>query len=443
MKLLPGVALALLVLLASVATSCASSRQDQSQLADNTTDNPENNPAPNSPAPNSPAPNSPALNSPAPACEILENRTSGARQPLPDSSPREDVPSALADPFDNFEVALIDPEGINSGGPQPDGIPTLDSPCYLRASEVDFLDGREAVLTVNIDGDARAYPLQILTRHELVNDTVGGVPVTISYCPLCNSGVAYDRRVAGRLLDFGTSGKLYQSSLVMYDRQTQSLWTHFDGQAVLGHLAATRLDFYPAITVSWELWSQANPDGLVLNRQNPYYSPESYGGNPYVGYDTNPTLLSPSFQSEPIDPRLAEKERVVGIRTPDGDAVAIVHSQLQEQGVAEFTLAGENLVAWNLPGTSSAIDSFDIAEGRDVGTSAVFSAETPGGSSTKLSFERTEGGFVDSQTGSFWSVLGEALSGPLAGTQLEAREHLDTFWFAWATFADGTEILEF
>ena len=114
-----------------------------------------------------------------------------------------------------------------------------------------------------------------MTWHELVNDTVGGVPVTISYCPLCNSSVAYDRNAAGRVLDFGTSGMLYQSSMVMYDRQTQSLWTHFDGLAVIGELIGTQLDFWPMAVVSWAAWRDAHPDGLILTRETGHH--RNYG----------------------------------------------------------------------------------------------------------------------------------------------------------------------
>ena len=173
------------------------------------------------------------------------------RAPLAGSSGRESVPSALADRFWPGFATLIPPDQIRSGGPPPDGIPALDEPVFAPTGEIDFLADSEAVLALEINGDARAYPLQIMTWHELVNDTVGGVPVTISYCPLCNSSVAYDRNAAGRVLDFGTSGMLYQSSLVMYDRQTQSLWTHFDGLAVIGELIGTQLDFWPMAIVSW------------------------------------------------------------------------------------------------------------------------------------------------------------------------------------------------
>ena len=136
----------------------------------------------------------------------------------------------------SFPPPLVDVSRIRSGGPPPDGIPPIEDPKFDIASGVDWLEETEPVLFVEVDGDARAYPLQVMTWHEIVNDTFGEIPVTVSYCPLCNSALAYDRRLEGRVLDFGTSGRLFNSSLVMYDRQTESLWTHFDGRAVVGAL---------------------------------------------------------------------------------------------------------------------------------------------------------------------------------------------------------------
>ena len=357
------------------------------------------------------------------------------RAPLEGSSGRESVPSALADRFWPGFAALIPPDQIRSGGPPPDGIPAIDEPLFAPTGEVDFLADSEAVLALEINGDARAYPLQIMTWHELVNDTVGGVPVTISYCPLCNSSVAYDRNAAGRVLDFGTSGMLYQSSMVMYDRQTQSLWTHFDGLAVIGELIGTQLDFWPMAIVSWASWRDAHPDGLVLTTETGYH--RSYGRNPYVGYETSERLLTPAFQSTDIDERLPAKERVVGIRG-DGDAVAVRHAHLTDRGVVEVDLAGVPLVVWNLPGASSAIDAPELANGIDVGSSGVFERTLDG---QLLSFTRSDDGFQDNETGSTWNLFGEATSGELAGSRLRAREFVDTFWFAWGTFEPTSSIV--
>lgn len=358
------------------------------------------------------------------------------RAPL--SGCREDVPSALADPRNPDFQALVDIDGIRRGGPPPEGISTIDNPSFQIASEVESLVEAEPVVGVAINGDTRAYPLRILTRHELVNDTVGGMPVTVSYCPLCNSGVIYDRRVADRVLDFGTSGSLYQSSLVMYDRQTQSLWTHFDGRAVVGYLAGAQLDFYPVQIIAWNEWRQDNPDGQVLIGEAGGLALDAYGRNPYVGYETSESLLSPSFQSEAIDERLPRKERVIGLRNAEGEAVAIRHSHLREAKVVELTFNGLPLVVWNLPGATSAIDTGVVYEGQDVGTTGVFSALLD---DIALTFEPAEGGFRDRETNSLWSVTGKAIGGIYEGTQLTPQEFLDTFWFAWSTFNKSTTII--
>ena len=360
------------------------------------------------------------------------------RDPLSDSTCREDVPSALSDPNNPGFQKLVEPASIRSGGPAPDGIPSIDNPRFADVSVVEELNEDEPVVAVSINGEARAYPIRILTRHELVNDTLGGVPVTISYCPLCNSAVTYDRRAANRVLDFGTSGNLYQSSLVMYDRQTQSLWTHYDGKAVIGHLAGAQLDFFPTQIIAWGKWQQDNPESQVLTGEIDDRSLDVYGRNPYVGYETSSNLLSPGFQSEPIDERLPAKERIIGLRTPEGEAVAIRHAHLREAQVIELSFGGLPLVVWNLPGATSAIDGRFVYEGQDVGTTGVFSALI---GDIALTFEPAEGGFRDRETGSLWSVTGKATEGTYEGAQLAPQEYLDTFWFAWATFNKSTTII--
>lgn len=424
------------------------------------------------PQPDQPQPNQPQTNQPQPrdinyVCPETGSLASpsGAREPLADSSPRQDVPSALADRFDSRFEPLVDPAGIRSGGPPPEGIPTIDQPCYIPAEQVDYLSDTAPLMAIEINGDARAYPLGILTRHELVNDAVGGVPVTVSYCPLCNSGVVYDRRTGGLVLDFGTSGSLYQSSLVMYDRQTQSLWTHFDGQAVVGHLEGVQLDFFATQITSWQQWRRANPEGAVLSTQTGYYNPGNYNRNPYFGYESSGSLLAPSFQSTDIDDRLPTKERVIGVRSGgSGDAVgpaeaglaaaiAIRHDYLRANQVAHFALPPDGaapdgaapdgnlpLVAFNISGTSSALDDFAVDQGLDVGSSAVFVAQAD---NRQLSFAPNPSDdttFVDQATGSTWDIFGRAIAGELAGSQLEPVVFWDTFWFAWSTFAPGTDI---
>jgi hypothetical protein len=337
-----------------------------------------------------------------------------------------------------FPEPLIELDEIRSGGPPPDGIPPVDEPRFLNTADVDFLADNEPVLALEIDGDARAYPVQILTWHEIVNDTVGGVPVSVTYCPLCNSALAYDRRVAvdgaDQILDFGTSGLLLNSSLVMYDRQTETLWSHFTGQGVFGQLTGIELDDFAVSTVAWRTWRDANPGGLVLSRDTGFE--RSYGRNPYPGYDDVDGIPF-LFQGE-VDGRYTALTRILGIER-NGAAVGVPLPDLQEQQVIVGELDGASFVAWWTAGTSSALDSREIAEGYDVGATGVFSNEAAG---AQLTFTPGDDGqFVDDQTGSTWNVLGQAVGGELEGTRLEALPHVDTFWFAWSTFQPDTALV--
>jgi hypothetical protein len=272
-----------------------------------------------------------------------------------------------------------------------------------------------------------------MTWHEIVNDTVDGVPVAVTYCPLCNTAIACDRRLGDRVLEFGTSGMLYNSALVMYDRQTESLWSHFTAQAIVGYLAGQELNQYAVDIVAWGAWRDAHPDGLVLSRDTGHE--RDYGRNPYPGYDD---IDSPAFLFEgEVDGRLAAKELVVGIER-GGDAVAVRTDELADAGALEVDVGGNRLVVWLDAGTASALDTGSVAGGRDVGSTGVF---VPVADGRDLTFARTDEGFVDDQTASRWNVLGQAIDGPLAGTVLEPVIHVDTFWFAWGAFRPDTQIV--
>jgi hypothetical protein len=350
------------------------------------------------------------------------------------SSPREKVASALDDPTaPGLPRPLVDMRRVVSGGPPPDGIPAIDEPRFTRAAAVDWLDGREPVLALTVDGESRAYPVQILIWHEIVNDTVGGVPVAVTYCPLCNSALAFDRRAAGRVLDFGTSGKLYNSDLVMYDRQTRSLWPQIEGRAVAGVLTGTELRRYPVLTVRWDAWRAANPAGWVLNRDTGHA--REYGRNPYVGYDE--PADKPFLFDQKADPRLPPKTRVVGLGKGT-DAVAVTLDRLLPDGVVELQVAGRTVVVWARPGLASALDRSDIPAGKSVGATAAF---TPAVDGRSLRFRRAGDHFTDHETGSRWNLLGEAVAGTLTGRRLRPVEHVDTFWFAWAAFSPDTRLV--
>lgn len=353
------------------------------------------------------------------------------------STPAEDVPSALPAlsggslENDEFPEPLVEPADLRVVL-QPDSIPAIDDPKFLPPECVDFLHDVEPVIAVEVNGEARAYPMQIMMWHEIVNDTIAGSPVTVTYCPLCNTAVAYDRRLGDRILDFGTSGGLYFSALVMYDRQTESLWSHFTAEGLAGVLAGRSLDTYPAQIVSWEAWRDAHPDGLVLSRDTGHS--RAYGDNPYDGYDD---IDEPPFLfDEEVDGRLAGKERIVAFGQ-DEDPVAVRLDEVADSGVYETDLDGDPVVVLHIPGTASGLEAGNVAGGRDVGAVGVFRPVVDG---EKLSFSRDGDGFVDEETGSRWDIFGLAASGPLEGTQLEQIEHVDTFWFAWAAYSPDTRI---
>lgn len=338
----------------------------------------------------------------------------------------------------NWNKHTIDYDEILSGGPPRDGIPSIDEPKFISPDEAaPWLADNEPVIALEIGGDARAYPLQIVTWHEIVNDTIGDVPLIVTFCPLCNSAITFDRRVGSEVFEFGTSGLLRNSDLVMYDRTTESLWQQLTGEAIVGDLAGEQLTFLPSSIVSFADFRETYPDGLVLSQDTGYR--RDYGRNPYAGYDR--IGQSPFLFDGAADDRLAAMERVVtvSLENPSGqiEDVAYPLSVLADVGVINDTLADRDLVVFHAIGTSSALDAAVIAEGVDVGATGVFDASLDG---QKLTFMRDGDRIVDESTGSTWNVLGQAIDGPLAGKSLTPIVHGDHFWFAWAAFKPDTII---
>ncbi len=213
------------------------------------------------------------------------------RTPRPTAS-RELVNQRAIDRYRNegwetdFSQHSVPFSEIFSGGPPRDGIPPLDNPTFVSVSEADdWLRPKEPVILFEMDGEAKAYPLQILIWHEIVNDEIAGIPIAVTFCPLCNSAITFDRRLDGVVYDFGTSGKLRNSDLVMWDRQTQSWWQQFTGEAIVGELTGSKLKFLSSTIISWNDFKDFHPDGKVLSRETGF--PSSYGRNPYAGYDTS------------------------------------------------------------------------------------------------------------------------------------------------------------
>ncbi|MCC5984277.1 MAG: DUF3179 domain-containing protein [Rhodobacteraceae bacterium] len=258
-------------------------------------------------------------------------------------------------PDTDFTRSTVEFSEIMSGGPPRDGIPAIWAPEFIPVAQETRLDDREPVLTYEHEGEAaRAYPVRYLMWHEIVNDVVGGVPIAVTFCPLCNSAMVFDARVNGEPLTFGVSGLLRHSDMIMYDRETESWWQQAVGEGIVGDYAGAWLTPLPGWMESWAEFRDRNPDGRVLDEPD---WRRAYGQNPYVGYDTaaRPFLYRGEDPPHGINP-LARVVRV-------GDR-AWTFARLRDEG--EIREAGV-VLTWT-PGQASALDSATIAAGRDVGT---------------------------------------------------------------------------
>ncbi len=326
----------------------------------------------------------------------------------------------------------IDLSELRAGGPPKDGIPAIDDPKFVPSGEAaKWLDRKEPVLVVERRGEARAYPFQILMWHELVNDAIGDLPILVSYCPLCNSAIVFDRRLEGETYSFGVSGLLRESDMVMYDRATDSLWQQVTGEAIVGTLTGKRLRVVPSQTVAFADFARAFPDGKVLSRETGHRRP--YGTNPYVGYEFGEFLFKPSVPKG----LKAPKERIVVVEA-GGEATAYSFELLRREGVVEGVTGGLRYVVFHQRGTVTPLDRSRIADSRDVGSVGVFLPEVD---DRRLTFQRKGGRIRDRETGSEWDVLGFAVKGPLAGKRLEPVPHGVYFAFAWLIFNPETKLV--
>lgn len=269
----------------------------------------------------------------------------------------------------DFSRTRIKWEEILSGGPAKDGIPSIDKPLFKLVADEHQLAPNEPVIGVEIAGDARAYPLRILIWHEIVNDTVGNLPVAVTYCPLCNSGIVFDRRVASQVLDFGTTGKLRNSDLVMYDRQTETWWQQFTGEALVGSLLGTDLKMIPAHLEPFSEFRARHPGGRVLVPNDP--RSRRYGSNPYSGYDTSKVpFLYRGDMPKGIEPMA----RVIVVRRESVEPVIVTLALVRQK---KHLSIGSITLTWR-EGQASAIDAPEIAKGRDIGTVEASSTATDG-----------------------------------------------------------------
>ncbi|HKL32870.1 MAG TPA: DUF3179 domain-containing protein [Tangfeifania sp.] len=330
-------------------------------------------------------------------------------------------------PLDEFTILL-----------QPDGIPPIDSPKFWekeKATENYF--EHEPVISVEIKGDAKAYPLSVLMFHEIVNDEINGVPFSATYCPLCNAALVFDRRLEyeGKeyLLDFGVSGMLRNSDLVMWDRQTESWWQQFLGEALVGELTGAQLEIIPSMVISLAEFFESYPDGLVLSTETGHF--RKYGTNPYTSYDNLENEQPRLFQGK-VDERLPAMERVIDIEV-DGKFKIYPLSEISEQQVVNDEFRGQPVVFFHTQKTVSVLDENNISKSKQVGSVTVFDPLVAG---NKLTFKKTKKGFIDNETGSVWSITGKCISGELEGKELRPVPHGNHFAFAWFAFHPDSEI---
>lgn len=366
-----------------------------------------------------------------PPTMVAENNLSPTL--LPPETPPPGAEREFSTDFSRHTIAY---DEIFSGGPPKDGIPAVDNPQFVSTVGADtWLGELEPVAVFQENGDVRVYPFQILTWHEIVNDVVGGRPVAVTFCPLCNTAIIFDATVNGRQLDFGTTGRLRYSNLLMYDRQTESWWQQASGEAVIGELAGERLTFLPATIVSWAEARAEYPEAQVLSRETGFR--RDYGRNPYAGYDninSSPFL----FRGPDTPDQLPAMARVTTVEL-NGEAVAYPNDVLQEAGVVNDTVAGIEVAVFWQPGLASALDSSSIAGGQDVGASGVFERTLDG---QVLTFTTNGETITDEATGSTWNILGQATDGELAGQSLKPVVKVDHFWFSWAAFRPDTRIYQ-
>ena len=334
--------------------------------------------------------------------------------------------------FCNGQVDFTD---FLSGGPSKDGIPAITSPRMETIEEAAvWLGERSPVIAVEIEGEARAYPQAVLMWHEIANDEIAGLPIAVTFCPLCNSSITFDRRVDGEMLDFGVSGLLRNSDMVMFDRQTETWWQQLTGEGLVGDYAGLMLDLVASQVISFGSFAERHPQGMVMSRDTGY--DRRYGINPYANYDSH--RGQPFLFRGTVDPRLDSAVDHVLAAIIDDIPKAFPFAILRQERVINDTVGETPIVIFFQAGVASALGDSVIDNAADLGTAGMYQATLNG---EVLSFSVSEdGGFRDDRTGSIWNAFGEAIDGELAGQELTWVHAFPHFWFAWAAFHPETEV---
>ena len=314
--------------------------------------------------------------------------------------------------------AIVPIDQIVSGGPPRDGIPSIDNPKFVSVQDASkFLQGADLVIGVSINGDTRAFPLQILVWHEIVNGVVGGTPVAITYCPLCFTSQVFARDVDGQVVQFGTSGKLYNSNLVMYDRTSESLWSQAMGEGIVGKYSGKNLEKIPFEVVYWDNWEKRHPDSKVLSIDTGFGRP--YGTDPYGDYYTSPQILFPVSHS---DDRLKVKEVVIGLGH-EGVFKAYKLQDIEDKKVINDEVSGQAIALFS-PNSFSAIVYERVVRNQIL----------------DFKYDSAAGKITDAQTGSEWNFEGKAIKGEMEGESLSRIPFDEGFWFSWAAFHPRAEL---
>ena len=312
---------------------------------------------------------------------------------------------------------IVPLDKIRSGGPPKDGIPSIDDPKFVKVSESQFMSDSDIVVGLDINGETKAYPLFIMVWHEIVNDKVGGVPVAVTYCPLCFTNQVFERIIDGQEVEFGTSGKLYNSNLVMYDRLTDSYWSQALGISIAGELTGNELKRIPFDVISWIDWKNMHPDTLVMTTETGHL--RAYSVDPYGGYYKDPRII---FPVDHKDDRMHPKEIVLGFHENDVYK-AFKQIDVETSNVINDKVDNKSFLLVSLfTGNARAFDR--MVEGQ------------------VLTFDFIDDTIIDIETKSIWNYDGVAISGSMEGTQL-MREPFDPgFWFEWVALHPNTEVYE-
>ncbi len=338
------------------------------------------------------------------------------------TSSSEFLSESIPAPVSTLDVMITDGQKhiipldkIKGGGPPKDGIPSIDNPKFATVENSQFVSDSDVVIGLKINDEARAYPLFILVWHEIVNDKVGGIPVAVTYCPLCYTNQVFERIVNGNVVEFGTSGKLYNSNLLMYDRLTESYWSQGLGLAVTGELSGHKLKIIPFDVITWGDWKTLYPETLVLTTDTGHI--RSYATDPYGDYYTDPRII---FPVDNKDDRMHPKEIILGFneggiykayKQSDVELSKIINDEIGDTSVLLVSSFNQNSRAFDRTVDGKIFD-----------------------------FQHEDGKIVDIQTSSEWNYEGIAISGPMEGNQLSRIPIEPGFWFSWVSFYPETLI---